>query len=611
MAQAEKYAAWIVANRDKKGTPEFDTVSKAYLAAKQDTTQPASAPKPEAQAEPPFKLTDPSTHGRALEAIAANPATQFVAAPVKRLLGVNQIINDAINSVVPAWPRGSGVNLEQLDEITKRGQERQTDLERIIGKGAGIAGDVLSPFSLALMTLKPAVTYGGKVLQGAGVGGLFGLTEPVTGENQLEQRGKNTAIGTAFGGGFGAVANPLIHGTSAAINAVKQAFVPSPAHIANLAAGPQRDAVIKSMLDAKSSIPGLNLTAGQASVSANSPEFAALQQLVATREPAKYGSLGIKSAQEQARGGAVQAIGKTPEALKAATAARKSVSDANYKAAFNQATMRDKELREIWKNPYFKKEVGEAWELAQSKGLSPKDNLTEFLQFVKEGLDAKIQSATIPGAPAISKSVQSARQDIKSRLVGWLGARNPLYDKARLEHIAMSKPINQMKLGQEVQQAMSAPITGAERVAAFGAAVRRAENTVSKATGKPRIMDLTTAQLQSLKAVEESMALDATFKALARDGATNLQKRIDAEVVPPTGLFMPILSAARSWANRALGTGVERGLNRLNPLMSNPQELARLMRAATPEQRKILESLLAQRLTPPVAIGGLLSQENN
>jgi hypothetical protein len=34
MASAEDYAKWIVGNADKKGTPEFDTVAKAYKAAK-------------------------------------------------------------------------------------------------------------------------------------------------------------------------------------------------------------------------------------------------------------------------------------------------------------------------------------------------------------------------------------------------------------------------------------------------------------------------------------------------------------------------------------------------------------------------------------------------
>lgn len=44
MATAEEYASWIVANKDKQGTPEFDTVAKAYQIAKTKPveTQPAS-----------------------------------------------------------------------------------------------------------------------------------------------------------------------------------------------------------------------------------------------------------------------------------------------------------------------------------------------------------------------------------------------------------------------------------------------------------------------------------------------------------------------------------------------------------------------------------------
>jgi len=44
MASAEEYAAWIVKNKDKRGTPEFDTVSKAYELSKSETAKPS---KPE------------------------------------------------------------------------------------------------------------------------------------------------------------------------------------------------------------------------------------------------------------------------------------------------------------------------------------------------------------------------------------------------------------------------------------------------------------------------------------------------------------------------------------------------------------------------------------
>lgn len=43
MATAEKYAEWIVQNKDKQGTPEFDVVARAYQAARNQ----APAPEPE------------------------------------------------------------------------------------------------------------------------------------------------------------------------------------------------------------------------------------------------------------------------------------------------------------------------------------------------------------------------------------------------------------------------------------------------------------------------------------------------------------------------------------------------------------------------------------
>lgn len=41
MATADDYADWIVKNKAKKGTPEFDTVVKAYQEAKSEEAKPA------------------------------------------------------------------------------------------------------------------------------------------------------------------------------------------------------------------------------------------------------------------------------------------------------------------------------------------------------------------------------------------------------------------------------------------------------------------------------------------------------------------------------------------------------------------------------------------
>jgi hypothetical protein len=52
MATADEYAAWIVKNSAKRGTPEFETVAQAYQIAKAEETtartqqQLAPAPQP-------------------------------------------------------------------------------------------------------------------------------------------------------------------------------------------------------------------------------------------------------------------------------------------------------------------------------------------------------------------------------------------------------------------------------------------------------------------------------------------------------------------------------------------------------------------------------------
>lgn len=45
MATAEQYADWIVKNKDKKGTPEFETVAEAYKLARSETVAPSVTPQ--------------------------------------------------------------------------------------------------------------------------------------------------------------------------------------------------------------------------------------------------------------------------------------------------------------------------------------------------------------------------------------------------------------------------------------------------------------------------------------------------------------------------------------------------------------------------------------
>jgi len=482
---------------------------------------------------------------------------------------------------------------------------------------AGILGNFIDPASWAVaggigkvLPFVPLLAKGASgipgqlarnVASGAVTGGALGA---------LSDEG-DAATGAAWGAGMGAVLPPVLGGAARAAKAIKEVAYPSPGRLGVKAAGEKADDVIAAMMQTKSGVPGVNLTAGQASVPANSAEFAALQNTVAKEDPSRfYGPAGVKGQQAAARQAAVRDIGRTPQDLADAMAARKAVSDVNYGEAYKVAINADPDLAKIASNPYFKDEVPEAFRLAKAAGLDPKKNLTQFLQFVKEGLDARIQALSGPNPPAISNSTKKAIGDVKGQLVEWLGNKNKLYDIARTEHAAMSKPINQMKAGQEIEQALVAPATSAERASSFGTKMREMENKISKATGKPRMEDLTSTQQKVLSAIGEDFERNASFKDLASSGAKNLEDRIGTPEIKSFGIFNPFLSFLRGRINQVLGTGHEKALTKLAPIMEKPDQMALLMRAATPKQRAAIEAMFAQRMTRGAIIGanGILGQ---
>ena len=449
------------------------------------------------------------------------------------------------------------------------------------------------PAGLAAKVGDMALRGGAGAVTGAAAGGLLDPSEAGT--------------GAAIGGGAAIVLPPAIGLGTRALTSAKQAIYPTPGGMAVKAAGERTDDVIRALETTKSEVPGVKLTAGQAAVPANSAEFSALQELIASRgNPSKYfGPGGIEGQQEAARLAAMRGIGGTQQGLAAAQATRSTQSGKNYLHAFGEEVTRDKELRDLWRtNPYFREELNEAWKLLQAKKLPLKGNLTEFLHNVKLGLDARIQNFTKPDAPAINEATKRAVIDAKGKLLSWLEKRNPAYEVARTKHAAMSTPIAQMKLGQDFERAMTSAATGEERAGALGSSIRTASTKVSKSTGQPRIESLTQDQKQTLKAILDDYKRDAAYDYLKSKGAKNLAERVSKLEAPPTGLFMPLLSAARSWVNRMLGTGFEAGINRAAPIFENPQELAKLMRSASPQEQAVIAAMIERAISSTSVAAG-------
>lgn len=309
MATAEEYANWIVANADKKGTPEFEKVAKAYTFAR-------SVAKPKAPIETPAFEKEAAAIANATpaEVIAGNPVTRFALGAADMLRGGAQLAGNAVGL-------GSmfNENESQLQGLIDRGRQAYgsegMDLSRL-------AGGILSPVGLGVAKgLAPAASAAQRIGQGAAIGAGGGLLNPVPNATST-----GDYLGTAaMQGGLGMVIGGAIPGALEGGKAVIRGgrnmideFLPGGAsravgRLGNAAAGTRAPDVIRALEGSADNVPGSNLTAGQASVPANSAEFAALQKIAAEANPSLYAGLkGVEGKQEAARKALIDTIANDP-----------------------------------------------------------------------------------------------------------------------------------------------------------------------------------------------------------------------------------------------------------------------------------------------------------
>ena len=144
MATAAQYADWIVRNKDKKGTPEFETVAKAYQLAKQ---QEAAGAMPEAAAPE-----------AAPEVVAAErPSMRDVLR--RRLMG-GEVIETPQREVAAI---GAGLTPEEKAEALKTGAGLAASFA--VGPAAGAAlrgvGAALPAAQRVVQPLATAIESGG------------------------------------------------------------------------------------------------------------------------------------------------------------------------------------------------------------------------------------------------------------------------------------------------------------------------------------------------------------------------------------------------------------------------------------------------------------------
>jgi hypothetical protein len=210
----------------------------------------------------------------------------------------------------------------------------------------------------------------------------------------------------------------------------------------------------------------------------------------------------------------------------------------------------------------------------------------ESLHYVKMALDDMIRDPVEFGIGATEvKAISETRKKFLDQL-----KNNDAYNNARAQYAAQSIPINRMQIAQELQRAMTEPVTeGATRAGMFARAVEGAPKTIKRATGQQffdRLEDiLEPSEMKVVNDIREEFRRNQLAKeqaALGRAASDDVAELASARVSP--SLNIPFLNRTWTIANtvlkRTLGKiddklAVEIGMNVLDP-----RELAKAVDAA-------------------------------
>lgn len=215
MASSEQYAKWIVENKDKKGTKEFDTVVQAYQESKKRKQQ--ERPEINKVAEGARKFAQGATFGFSDEA-EAGLRSAATAQKDFGMLGLGAGLQDKTQPI----KKGDifdqmGLRTQEVSEdfvpadvIKKQLNAQSKEFERqnpYIAGGLEIAGGFLTP-AMALKGATTAGTIGKNILGGAATGALGGAGRAENG-NRLEGALQGGTLGGAFGGALSTVGSVI------------------------------------------------------------------------------------------------------------------------------------------------------------------------------------------------------------------------------------------------------------------------------------------------------------------------------------------------------------------------------------------------------------------
>lgn len=237
MATADEYAAWIVKNADKKGTPDFEVVAKAYQEAKAGgAAAPAPAPASVSLGDNlrqiPRQIGLTARYGLeglgSVADIVTEPIRHLVVNPAARARGLQEATDSTSGQAskladAVGLPKPQGANERVVGDAS-----RLVAGSTAMGAGAlAAAGRAVAPVAKASLTqfaARPAVQG-----VGAATSGLAGGSVREAGGNELEQ-----FAASLLGGITGGIAADKLTGAAkSGANAIRQTFTPRATELVN------------------------------------------------------------------------------------------------------------------------------------------------------------------------------------------------------------------------------------------------------------------------------------------------------------------------------------------------------------------------------------------
>lgn len=426
-----------------------------------------------------------------------------------------------------------------------------------------------------------AAPYIGAATAGAGVGAAL-TPEDMSGGAQM---GALTgAVGEAGGrvlsatySGAKAALEPLTaSGRERVLKRTLDRFATDPARVRAAAQSPVQ------------LVPGVTPTLAEATMD---PGIAQLQRGAAASSP------DVASALAESRGRQVAGYRSVLDDLAGNDgkreffeSARDATADSLYSRARSEGLQMDDSMQgqiaELLKRPSIQSAMDKAKMLASEKGIDITNpaGSAAGLMYVDDALSDQIGSAARAG----NNKLVSALRDTQDQLRSFLDQAAPSYGEARRTYQAMSRPVNQMAIGQTLRDKALPALTDLSdgslaRINAnsYANALRNADRTAAQATGMrsatmANVLD--PAQMQSVQGIGQDMARYAGAQELARVPGSPTAQYLGAQNV--IRQFLGPLGIPQSAADSMIGR-VASGLMDLPFRLTQSQTEQLLARALT------------------------------